>query len=191
MPSQPQVVVIAGPNGAGKSTIAAPLLAGELGVSEFVNADVIARGLSGFRPDEVAIRAGRIMLRRIHELEEQRASFAFETTLASRSIAPLLRRLKPAGYVFRLCFLWLQNPDLAIDRVSERVRSGGHSVPDETVRRRYFAGIANFFELYLPLADKWSIFDNSEDGGPRLVASGGQRIETLVKHSSVWNQLNQ
>jgi predicted ABC-type ATPase len=191
MQKQPQVVILGGPNGAGKSTTAPQLLVGTLGVPEFVNADVIAQGLSGFSPEQVAIRAGRILLGRIHELADNRASFAFETTLASRSFAPLIVRLKQAGYSFRLCFLWLPNPEMAVDRVAERVRLGGHSVPAETIRRRYFSGIANFFELYQPLADEWSIFDNSVDAGPRRIASGGQNIATVVECGQVWNQLNQ
>src|SRR5258708_10920804 len=191
MAEQPQVVILAGPNGAGKSTLAPRLLVGSLGVPEFVNADVIAQGLSGFNPDQVAIRAGRILLGRIHELADNRASFAFETTLASRSFAPLIVRLKQAGYSFRLCFLWLPSPDMAVDRIAERVFLGGHSVPADTIRRRYFAGIANFFELYQPLADEWSVFDNSLDSGPLRIAQGGQEIGTIVERAHLWNQLNQ
>ncbi len=191
MNKPPQVVVLAGPNGAGKSTTAERLLVGELGVAEFVNADVIARGLSGFNSEQVAIRAGRIMLDRIHELAAARTSFAFETTLASRSFAALLSQLKQNGYVVRLNFLWLPNPEMAIDRVAARVQLGGHSIPIETVRRRYFAGLVNFFNLYQPLADDWFFFDNSGDAGAQLIASGGREQTTAVVEAEKWAHVNQ
>jgi predicted ABC-type ATPase len=191
MPEVPQVVILAGPNGAGKSTTAPQLLRGELGVGEFVNADVIARGLSEFTPEGVAIYAGRIMLTRIHELAAELRSFAFETTLASRSFVRLIRGLKRDGYCFHLLFLWLPSPEMAANRVAERIRHGGHSVPVETIRRRYFLGLTNLRQLYLPLADKWSIFDNSKDLGPQLIASGGTQTQTVVKDALTWAQLNQ
>jgi predicted ABC-type ATPase len=166
------------------------LLVDELGVTEFVNADVIARGLSGFNPELVAIRAGRIMLDRIHELAAQRSSFAFETTLASRSFVPFIKGLKADGYAFRLHFLWLPDADIAMQRVHARVQSGGHSVPEATVRRRYFSGLANLFNLYMPLADRWSFFDNSNDGGPRLIASGTIETGTIIADSAQWRQMH-
>ena len=144
---RPSVVVLAGPNGAGKSTAAPALLQGTLGVTEFVNADDIARGLSAFNAERAALPAGRVMLARLHELARRRMSFAFETTLASRSFAPWLTGLKRDGYSIHMLFLWLPSADFALDRVADRVRMGGHSVPAETVRRRYRAGIRNFFNL--------------------------------------------
>ena len=136
----PSVVILAGPNGAGKSTAAPALLQGALAVDEFVNADVIARGLSAFEPDRVAIAAGRIMLARLDELAAQRVDFAFETTLATRSFAPWLLGLTLSGYDVHLFFLWLSSADLAVARVADRVRAGGHHVPEAVVRRRYSAG---------------------------------------------------
>src|SRR5438093_12249381 len=133
----PLVIAIAGPNRAGKSTTAPSLLRDALRVSEFVNADAIAGGLSAFRPESVAIPAGRVMLERIRQLAKARADFAFETTLASRSIAPWLKRLKRGGYRVHILFLWLESADLAVNRVTARVRLGGHDVPEVTVRRRY------------------------------------------------------
>lgn len=121
-PTTPNLVVLAGPNGAGKSTAAPMLLRGTLGVTEFVNADVIAQGLSAFAPDRVALSAGRIMLRRLQELARQGVSFAFETTLASRSFAPWIRELAQTGYQFHLVFLWLPSADFAVQRVADRVR---------------------------------------------------------------------
>src|SRR5580658_714836 len=132
----PKVVLLAGPNGVGKSTSAEKLLLGTLKVQEFVNADTIAKGLSAFAPNRVALEAGRIMLARLKELAAQKADFAFETTLATRSYAPWLRKLKAAGYEIHLLFLWLPNADTAVARVADRVRFGGHGVPEATVRRR-------------------------------------------------------
>ena len=137
----PKVVVLAGPNGVGKSTSAAKLLLGTFHVDEFVNADAIAQGLSAFAPDRVAIEAGRVMLHRLKELAAQRASFAFETTLASRSYAPWLQNLKTTGYEVHLLFLWLPSAEMAVARVAERVCAGGHDVPEATIRRRYTAGL--------------------------------------------------
>jgi predicted ABC-type ATPase len=126
---RPSVVILAGPNGAGKSTVAPALLHGALAVNEFVNADVIASGLSAFDPESAAIAAGRVMLSRIRELASQRVNFAFETTLASRSFAPWLRQLATSGYAVHLVYLWLPSADFAVERVAERVRAGGHNVP--------------------------------------------------------------
>jgi predicted ABC-type ATPase len=134
--SSPNVVVLAGPNGAGKSTSAPSILRDALGVDEFVNADVIARGLSGFEPERAAMAAGRIMLSPLRELARQRRSFAFETTLASRSFVPWLADLIRTGYQFHLVFFWLPHPDMAVARVAARVSEGGHDVPKVTIRRR-------------------------------------------------------
>jgi predicted ABC-type ATPase len=133
----PKVVVIAGPNGAGKSTTAPAVLRDALRVREFVNADTIAAGLSAFSPETVAVRAGRVMLQRLHELADQRQDFAFETTLASRSFAPWLRHMQSAGYKFHLVYLWLPIVELALARVAERVRRGGHAVPEDVVRQKH------------------------------------------------------
>jgi predicted ABC-type ATPase len=169
---KPHVIVLSGPNGAGKSTAAARLLQGVLGVQEFVNADVIARGLSAFQPERVALQAGRLMLDRWYQLAEQRVSFAFETTLASRTFAPWLSDLRQTGYNCVVIFLWLPSEELALARVRTRVRLGGHEVPEKTVRRRYHAGVRNFFNLYRRLADEWQFYDNSDPSGPQLLAPG-------------------
>lgn len=151
----PNLILIAGPNGAGKSTAAPILLRDFLGVVEFVNADAIAVGLSSFQPERVAIHAGRIMLKRLYELAGRQANFAFESTLASRSFAPWINELKQnSGYSFYLIFLWLPSPDMAIARVKERVRAGGHSVSEDVVRRRYSGGLRNFFGLYRPFGGR-------------------------------------
>ena len=131
VPDAPTIVVIAGPNGAGKSTTAPVLLNEMLGLREFVNADVIAQGLSAFAPENVALQAGRLMLARLRQLAEARKNFAFETTLASRSFAPWLREQRAAGYALYLLFLYLPSPEFAVRRVAERVKLGGHDVPEK------------------------------------------------------------
>ena len=182
----PHVIVIAGPNGAGKSTTAPMLLKGTLGVTEFVNADVIAQGLSAFQPESAAFHAGRVMLERLHYLAKERVDFAFETTLASRSFAPWIAKLKQSGYTFHLVFLWLPSADFAVARVAERVRMGGHDVPEETIRRRYNKGIGNFFLLYRPMADTWRMYDNSEPSWPRIVADGRKDTSETIYDPNTW-----
>lgn len=182
---RPSVVILAGPNGAGKSTAAPELLQGELSVNEFVNADVIARGLSAFDPDRAALAAGRVMLARLNELARQRESFAFETTLASRSFAPWLRDLRASGYGVHLFFLCLSSPDLAVQRVADRVRSGGHDVPAETIRRRYRAGIRNLFNLYQPIVTTWAVY-NCSGLKSQLVAEGLESAPLEVYDKDVW-----
>jgi predicted ABC-type ATPase len=175
-----RVVVLAGPNGAGKSTAAPRLLRGGLGVDEFVNADVIARGLSAFAPEKVAMAAGRIMLARLRELARQGASFAFETTLASRSFAPWFEGLIAQGYQVHIVFLWLPSADAAVARVAERVRSGGHDVPAGVIHRRYATGLKNFHLWYRSLATTWRVIDNSRRGRSVLVAAGSfKRIRVI------------
>ncbi len=186
----PSIIILAGPNGAGKSTTAPLLLKGTLGVTEFVNADTIAQGLSAFEPDRTAMAAGRIMLGRLEELARQRISFAFESTLASRSFAPRIGDLIREGYLFHLMFLWLPSADMAVARVTERVRMGGHYVDEETIRRRYNRGLRNFFELYRPMAATWRMYDNSSTGKPRLVAIGKHGAATRIFDSQTWSRIS-
>jgi predicted ABC-type ATPase len=185
MSESPQVIVLAGPNGAGKSTVAPRVLQSTLGVTEFVNADVIAQGLSAFAPERAAISAGRIMLARLYDLAEQRMSFAFETTLASRSFAPWIEGLVKDGYEFRLFYIWLPSPDVAISRVAERVKAGGHHVPDDVIRRRYGGGIRNFFGLYREHALEWRVMVNSGTG-PELIAVGRYNEVTRIADPELW-----
>ncbi|MGH9944514.1 MAG: zeta toxin family protein [Pyrinomonadaceae bacterium] len=185
----PKIIAIAGPNGAGKSTFAPFMLRDEYGLKEFVNADTIAQGLSAFAPEKVAFKAGRIMLGRVHDLAAQRVSFAFETTLASRSYARWVENLRRQGYEFNLMFLWLRSPELAVQRVQERVRLGGHDVPENVVRRRYAKGIHNFFERYQALADSWGVYDNSSQNNPRLIAKGNGSFTMMVNIESLWQRL--
>ncbi|MEQ1910054.1 MAG: zeta toxin family protein [Vicinamibacterales bacterium] len=187
---RPSVVILAGPNGAGKSTAAPALLQGALQVNEFVNADVIARGLSAFDPDSAAIAAGRVMLARLHELAAQRVSFAFETTLASRTFAPWFAGLKVSGYDIHLVFLWLSSADLALERVADRVRNGGHDIPSDVVRRRYSAGVRNFFHLYQQVATSWAMY-NASGPQPLLLAEGLELQPERVYDIDVWAAIRQ
>ncbi len=187
--STPQLVVIGGPNGSGKSTAAPRLLRDTLHLVEFVNADAIAAGLSGFRPESAAIPAGRVMLQRLRDLASRRADFAFESTLASRGLAPWISRLKQDGYVFYLAYLWLPKPEMAIARVAERVRAGGHHIPETTIRRRYDSGLRNFFGLYRPIANYWRFYNNAATSGPRLVAMGKGVIDLEVRDIELWKRI--
>jgi predicted ABC-type ATPase len=189
--AKPSVVVLAGSNGAGKSTAAPLLLRDTLSLTRYVNADVIAQGLAGFDPLSAALEAGRIMLDRIHELARQRLDFSLETTLASRSLAPFLRDLSGAGWSVSLFFLWLGDADLAVQRVAHRVASGGHHVPEETVRRRYVLGIRNFFSLYQAIASKWYVYDNSEAYHPRLIARGSNEAVLEVADPADWERFQE
>lgn len=180
---------MAGPNGAGKSTAAPALLRDLFRIDHFVNADAIAQGMSGFDPDAAALAAGRAMLTRLHELASARRDFAFETTLASRSFAPWIAELRASGYRFALVFLWLPSPEIAIARVAQRVASGGHHVPASTIRRRFDRGLANFFRLYRPLADSWSVYDSSQAATLRLIADGGLDRATRSLDEEAWNSL--
>lgn len=170
----PIVVVIGGPNGAGKTSIAKEVLAETLELQEFVNADTIARGLSGFDPERAAIAAGRVMLSRLKELAGQRVSFAFESTLSGRAFASWLSTLKQDGYEIHVIYVSLRSPALAISRVKSRVRKGGHSIPPEVIRRRFGRSAQNLFDLYLPIASRCRIYDNSMDSAV-LIASGDPR----------------
>jgi predicted ABC-type ATPase len=165
----PSVYIVAGPNGAGKSTFARLFLPGYADCREFVNADLIAAGLSPFNPEGRAIQAGRLMLERVEALAGTGVDFGFETTLAGRGYASLLKRLKDSGYRIHVFFLWLPSVEMALARVRARVLAGGHSVPEEVVRRRFSRGLTNLFKLYAPLLDTWLVFENAEEL-PNLVS---------------------
>lgn len=183
----PRVIVFAGPNGAGKSTHADAILA-KLGIETFVNADYIARGLSGRNTDSVAFEAGRIMLKRLRQLADSKADFAFESTLSSRTFALFLRALKVQGYAVVIYYFSLENPLLAVRRVKLRVSLGGHHVPSDVVRRRFGRSLSNFFKLYSPLADEWTLFDNSGENDARVIAT--QSVNHLtVTEAATWQKL--
>ena len=184
----PNVIVLAGPNGAGKSTISNSLIREQFGCAHYVNADTIARGLSAFNVEAMAIKAGRIMLQHLHELAAAKEDFAFETTLASKTFARWIAQLKANGYRFHLIYLWLSSAEVAINRVKSRVAEGGHSIPDETIRRRYERGVDNFFRLYRPLADAWILYDHSDPKKSRRIAEMDDTIET-VHDAALWQAI--
>ena len=191
--SPPHVVIIAGPNGAGKSTLAPRLLMQTFGVYTFVNADIVAQGLAAFDPASAAIQAGRMIHRWIDELRSARVDFAFETTLAGLGLRQQLRELSEAGYAIHLVYLWLPSASAAVGRVHGRVRLGGHTVPDEDVRRRYERGLRNFMEVYRQMATDWLIYDaaRSVRGAlPPVVAAG---VGDTVRESTdpvAWAKIN-
>lgn len=169
MNHRPRVCVLAGPNGAGKTTSAAPLVRDHWGIETFVNADVIAQGLAGFATEAVNVTAGRLMLDRLDALARAREDFAFETTLASRSLLPRLVQMRADGYEVRVVFVSLPAVELSLQRVLQRVLAGGHDVPDATVRRRFARGLANFHGIYRSVADRSWLLDGSAVP-PRLMA---------------------
>ena len=187
--SKPKVVVISGPNGAGKTTASRWVLQGPMWVPHFVNADTIARGLSAFEPESVAMEAGRVMIDRLNALGEKGDDFAFETTLASRSFAARLRDLGLRGYERYLYFFSLASPDEAVARVKIRVSQGGHSVPESDIRLRHERGLINFFALYMELTTHWEFYDNTSGGDPRLIASGSSRQTEVIADHDLWNAI--
>jgi len=158
--------IIAGCNGAGKTTASLSVLPEVLKCEEFVNADEIAKGLSPFHPEEVAIEAGKLMLKRIDQLIMRRKSFAIETTLATRSYSSLVKRAREAGYTVTLLFFWLPSPEMAELRVAARVATGGHDIPKDVIHRRYWLGLRNLFEIFAPIVDYWSMYDNGCEAKP-------------------------
>ncbi len=168
-----RVVIIAGPNGAGKTTFAAEYLPREGACPQFINADLIAAGLSPFDPVAAAVQAGRLMIEQMRRFVSRGESFAFETTLSGRRYALLIPKWRSQGYRVELVYLRLQTVSLALARIAGRVAQGGHDVPADVVRRRFRLGWHNFQRVYRPLVDRWELYDNS---GPRptLLDSGGR-----------------
>lgn len=181
----PDLYIIAGCNGAGKTTASFTILPDILNCKEFVNADSIAAGISPFNPESVAFEAGRIMLHRIHQLMEEKADFAFETTLATRSYVSLIKLARKAGYEISLLYFWLASPEFAKQRVAERVNSGGHNIPVEVIERRYYRGINNLLNLYIPIVDNWMIIDNM-DTTADIIAKGTGQKDKAIKNSDLW-----
>lgn len=182
------VLVIAGPNGAGKSTSAPLLVHQTAGIDRYLNADAIARGFSPFQPDLSAIAAGRLMIAHMNELRQTRQSFAIETTLAGVRLADHLGDLRANGYRVHLFYLWLPSADVAVTRVRQRVALGGHSIPEDTIRRRYFRSLRNLFKIYQPTVDSWRVFDNARTT-PTLIARGGDGVQTGVTDATKWAQV--
>lgn len=173
--------IIAGCNGAGKTTASMLLLPEILDCQEFVNADEIAKGISPFHPEEVAIQAGKLMLERINVLVEGEKSFAIETTLSTKSYKLLVDKAHQKGFKVQLVFFWLPNPIQAVERVSVRVREGGHDIPRDVILRRYSTGIYNLFNIYMNIVDSWIVVENFNT--PRTVIADGSINGTLNVYS--------
>jgi len=183
----PNLYIISGCNGAGKTTASFTILPEMLNCREFVNADEIARGISPFKPESVAIQAGKIMLNRIEELLGHRKDFAIETTLTTRSYLNTITKAKSLGYQVTLLFFWLNDVSLAIQRVETRVLEGGHHIPEEVIRRRYDKGIQNL-KLFTSVSDLWFVLDNSKEQ-LQFIAEGNQS-EIIIFEEDKWSRLN-
>lgn len=177
--SEKNLYIIAGCNGAGKTTASFTILPEIINCKEFVNADEIARGLSPFQPEKVAFESGRIMLKRIDDLLNQNENFAFETTLSTKSYKNKIIIAKEKGFTVTLIFFWLQNVELAKERVLTRVLEGGHNIEPEIIERRYINGIKNLFKIYLSIVDRFLIYDNSA-GIHQLIASKTEDIPIKI-----------
>lgn len=188
--NEKNLYIIAGCNGAGKTTASFTILPEILECKEFVNADEIAKGLSPFQPEKVAFEAGRIMLNRIDELFKNKENFAFETTLATKTYKQKIQFAKQNGYNTTLLFFWLQNSELAKERVKIRVSEGGHDIPKDVIERRYLNGIKNLFDIYLEIVDQVLIFDNSE--GKHILIAEKNIDEDIIIHNQLrFNELKQ
>ena len=181
-----KLYIIAGCNGAGKTTASFTILPEILGCKEFINADEIAKGLSPFQPESVAVQAGRIMLARMDELLQKGETFAFETTLATKSYKQKIEWAQANGYEVTLLFFWLDSPNIAKERVAQRVAEGGHNIPLETIERRYYNGIANLFTIYIDMVDICYIFDNSE-GRKELIAQKERHKDIVIYNNDKFN----
>ena len=181
-----QLYIIAGCNGAGKTTASFTILPEALDCKEFINADEIAKGLSPFQPESVAMQAGRIMLARMDELLQKGETFAFETTLATKSYKQKIEWAQANGYEVTLLFFWLDSPNMAKKRVAQRVAEGGHNIPLETIERRYHNGIVNLFAIYIDMVDICYIFDNSE-GRKELIAQKERHKDIVIYNNDKFN----
>ncbi|RFM36067.1 zeta toxin family protein [Chitinophaga silvisoli] len=184
----PNLYIIAGCNGAGKTTASYTVLPEILECKEFVNADSIAAGLSPFNPESVALEAGRLMLQRINTLLEENVDFAFETTLSTRSYASFIKKARTVGYTVTLLYFWLNSPEFAMSRVAERVERGGHNIPEDIIKRRYYRGIYNLLKLYIPICNIWTVLNNMS-AVPEEIASGYADVETIIINPDIWDEI--
>ena len=181
--------IIAGPNGAGKTTLSYTILPDIFHCDEFINADEIAKGISPLNPEKAKLRSGRIMLQRIHELLKSGDSFAFETTLATKTHQSLVKRAQEMNYVVVLLFLTLDSIELAIQRVETRVIEGGHNIPNDIIARRFINGLRYFFDIYVTLVNQWILVDNSTEKF-EFIAEGSMN-SVFIKNKTKWNHLKE
>ncbi len=179
---RPSVYVIAGPNGAGKTTFARVFLPGYAACRNFINADLIAQGVSPFSPEAASFRAGRLLLHEIRHFGKRGVVFGFETTLSGKTYLSLFRYLRRRGYTIHIFFLWVPTVELALSRIRERVLEGGHDVPEPVVRRRFERSLKNFFGSYQALADSWTMFDNSRET-PEVIAFENERKLRIINRT--------
>jgi len=184
----PNLYIISGCNGAGKTTASFTLLPAMLDCKEFVNADEIAKGISPFQPDSVSLQAGRIMIERIEELLNTGVDFAFEKTLTTLSYVNTIKTAKEKGYSVTLLYFWLNDVNLAIERVKTRVSEGGHNIPEEVIRRRYFRGIYNLTNKFIDICDYWIVINNSSRPFT-FIAEGQSSLEIKVHDTIIWEQI--
>lgn len=184
----PNLYIIAGCNGAGKTTASFTVLPELLDCHEFVNADSIAAGLSPFKPESVALEAGRIMLQRINHLLNNNIDFALETTLSTRSYIAFIKKAQNAGYKVTLLYFWLSSPEMAKNRVAKRVRQGGHHIPDDVVIRRYYRGIDNLLNLYIPICNRWMVIDNRLLT-PATIAENMAESGEIILNDYIWDKI--
>jgi predicted ABC-type ATPase len=190
MVSVKDIFILGGPNGAGKTTAANVLLPEKLRLSAFLNADEIARRISPSNVEAAAFRAGRLMIEQMRDLVGGEQSFAFETTCSGKSYIRLLKECQRAGWRISLIYLWVPSPEYSIARVARRVSQGGHSIPDEVIRRRYLSGLWNMRHLYLPLADDATIYDN-RDRNLRVVARQAPGFPLKVMDEEIWARIEE
>ena len=183
----PRLYILSGCNGAGKTTASYTFLPEILDCREFVNSDEFAKSLSPFNPSNASVSASRYMLMRIQYLLDQGADFSVETTLATRSLVGIIQEARSRGYSVTLLYLWVQSPEIAIQRVRDRVASGGHNIPDNVLRRRYVTGIQYLFDIYMPLCDRWMIGDNTIP--PFTLVAEGNDKRTIIKDEEKFKRI--
>lgn len=187
--AMPQLYVISGCNGAGKTTASYALLPEMLGCSQFVNSDEFAKSLSPFSPDAASIQASKLMLLKMNYLFKRNEDFAIETTLATRSLKKTIAKARAQGYGITILYFWLNSLELAVERVRARVAAGGHNIPEETIRRRYTAGLHYFFNIYRNMADRWILADNSQI--PFRVVAEGQAGRLTIKDEQTYSKIQE
>ncbi len=182
----PKMYIISGCNGAGKTTSCYSLLPEMLECRQFVNSDEFAKALAPFNPGAASVRAGRYMLMKVHYLLQKGETFSIETTLATRSLLKIIERAQRLGYDVTILYFWLSSPQKAIERVAERVRNGGHDIPSEVIKRRYYMGLDYLINHYIPVCDHWIIADNSEPPF-RVIAQGNKGEQDIIKDTATYN----
>ncbi len=184
----PRLYIISGCNGSGKTTASYTLLPELLDCSEFVNSDEFAKSLSPFAPESAYIMASRYMLKKIEYLFDRRSDFCLETTLATRSLVKMIKSAQDKGYFVTVIYFWLNSPDMAVERVAKRVAAGGHNIPEDTIRRRYNLGLNYFFNVYMPVCDKWILADNSTP--PFKVVAEGSKKGMQIRETHLYNKIH-